>query len=166
MKVQPCKTYRAVDAGRTAVDMPDGRSWFKVYYVSITGRDEPARYEWGKGAFGREDFEGLLMASDVEGIGFVTAFPHITKVFRFAPSAETVMHVRAFDTRTLAPLALDRGGGWMEFACLAEAVIAADEYRAWAEKTTVKAYLEAWSGFAEAPIAAHDKLLSYWTRDP
>jgi hypothetical protein len=164
MKIQPCKTYRAVEAGRATVDMPDGRSWFKVYYVSITGRDEPARYEWGKGPFGREDFEGLLLASELEGIGFVTAFPHITKVFRFSPDAETVLHVRAFDTKTLAPLDLGRGMGWVEFACLAEALIAADEYRAWASAPDVETYLHAWSGFSEGPIVAHDKMLRYWKR--
>jgi hypothetical protein len=165
MKIQACKTYRALEAGRARVDMPDGLSCFKVYYVSITGRDDPARYEWGKGTFGREDFEGLLMASELEGVGFVTAFPHITKVFRFSPAMETVMHVRAYDTKTFAPLDLDRGGGWTEWACLAEALIGADEYRAWASAPDVQAYLHAWSPFSDGPIFACDKLMQYWTAD-
>jgi hypothetical protein len=162
MNIQGCRTYRAVADGRTTVDMPDGRSRFKVYYVSITGRDDPARYEWGKGPFSRDDFEGVLMASELEGIGFVTAFPHITKVFRFAPAMETVMHVRAFGTKTLEPLDLGREEGWVEFACYAEALIASDEYRAWAAAPDVAAYLNGWSGFEAGPIFAHDKLLRYW----
>jgi len=66
----------------------------------------------------------------VEGIGFVTAFPHITKVFRFGPEAETAMNVCAWDTRSMAPIGLGRSQGYVEFACLAEAAIAADEYNA------------------------------------
>lgn len=162
MKILPCRPYRAVDAGRTRLALPDGHSRFKVYYISITGRDEPARYEWGKSPLAPADFERLFLASGIEGIGFVTAFPHITKVFRFAPAAETVLHVQAFDTRTLKPLNLDRGEGWMEFACYAEAWVAADEYRAWADAPTVEAYLESWSAFTDSPIAAHDKLLRYF----
>ncbi len=162
MKIQPCRTYRAVDAGRVEVAMPDGRSTFKVYFVSITGRDEPARYEWDQAKLTRDEFLRVFRASSFEGIGFVTAFPHITKVFRFAPSAETILHVTALDTGTLAPLSLDRGEGWMEFACYAEAVIAADEYRAWADATDVVSYVSVWSSFSDAPIAAHDKLLRGW----
>jgi hypothetical protein len=165
MIIQPCRSYRAVDAGRTRLAMPGGRSVFKVYYVSITGRDDPTRYEWGKGEFAPADFERLFRAAGLEGVGFVTAFPHITKVFRFAPAAETILHVQAYDTRTLKPLDLGRGEGWMEFACYAEALVAADEYRAWAEARSVDSYLEAWSDFAEGPIAAHDKLLSYYNKD-
>lgn len=162
MKIQPCRSYRAVDAGRTTLAMPDGRSVFKGYYVSIIGRDEPARYEWGKGAFTAADFERLFRASGLEGVGFVTAFPHITKVFRFAPAAETILHVQAYDTKTLKPLDLGRGEGWMEFACYAEALVAADEYRAWAEAPAVADYLRVWSGFADGPIAENDKLLRHY----
>lgn len=162
MKIQPCRTYRARDAGRTRLAMPDGNSVFKIYYVSITGRDDPSRYEWGRGPFGAADFEKSFLASGLEGIGFVTAFPHIAKVFRFAPAMETVLHVRAFDTRTLQPLDLGRGEEWVEFACLAEAVVAAEEYLAWAKAETVEAYLDAWSAFADGPIAAHDKLFRYF----
>lgn len=161
MKIQPCRTYRAQDAGRARVDMPDGKSVFKVYFISITGRDDPARFEWGKGPFGTADFVQLFRSSGIEGVGFVTAFPHIAKVFRFAPSAETVLHVKAYETRTLQPLDLARGEGWLEFACYAEAVVAADEYDAWARHPTVADYLMEWSGLTDAPIVAHDKLLRY-----
>jgi hypothetical protein len=144
--------------------MPDGKSVFKVYYVSITGRDDPARYEWGKAPLSRGDFERQFAASGLEGVGFVTAFPHITKVFRFAPSMETVLHVRALQTASLEPLNLDRGGGWVEFACYAEALLANDEYRFWAEASSVEAYLQAWSDFSEGPIVVHDKLMRYGSR--
>ena len=50
----------------------------------------------------------------------------------------------------------------MEFACLAEALIAADEYGFWAEAATVEDYLVRWSAFKEGPIVRHDKLLRYW----
>lgn len=164
MKIETCRPYRAEDAGRVRIAMPDGRSVFKVYYVSITGRDDPARYEWGKAPLGRGEFERQFAASGLEGVGFVTAFPHITKVFRFAPSSETVLHVRALETASLAPLNLDRGGGWVEFACYAEALLANDEYRCWAAAPSVEAYLEAWSSFSEGPIALHSKLLRYWAQ--
>ena len=38
------------------------------------------------------DFLARLAGTEgVEGVGFVTAFPHITKVFRYAPKAEILM---------------------------------------------------------------------------
>ena len=67
----------------------------------------------------------MLSRAAVKGIGFVTAFPHVTKVFRFAPSAETVLHVRAFHTADLTPMELARENGYLEFACYAEAALAA-----------------------------------------
>lgn len=162
MKIETCRPYRAVDAGRARIAMSDGRSVFKIYYVSITGRDDPARYEWDKGSLSRGEFQKRFEASGLEGVGFVTAFPHITKVFRFAPSMETVLHVRALETQSLAPLKLDRDGGWVEFACYAEALVANDEYRSWAQAPTVEEYLQAWSAFWEGPIAFHGKLMDYW----
>lgn len=161
MIVKPCRPYHGVDAGRTLVRMPDGRSAFKIYYVSIVGRDQPERYEWDRSDFTREAFEARFVRSGLSGIGFVTAFPHITKVFSFAPAMETVLHVQARETRTLEPMGLDRGDGWVEFACYAEAALAADEYRAWAGELTVDAYLESFSSEQDWPIADHAKLAAH-----
>ena len=161
MKVVPCRSYHSRTVGRTTVRMPDGKSVFKVYYISIVGRDEPSRYEWSHARATRDQFEEDLRRLGPEGVGFVTAFPHITKVFRFAPAMETVLHVRAFNTADLAELKLDRDDGFVEFACYAEAAIAADEYRAWARAAAVEAYLDFFSDFNDGPVASCGKLREY-----
>jgi hypothetical protein len=162
MRIAPCRTYHSKAAGTGLVRMPDGLSVFKIYYISIIGRDEPARYEWGKGSLAPREFEELLGASAFEGVGFITAFPHITKVFRFAPSMETVLHVQAFNTRELAPLSLAREDNYLEFACYAEAEIAAEEFNAWARASSVEEYLSHISRFDDGPIVDHAKLAAYW----
>ena len=162
MKISPCKPYRSRTVDRRLCRLPDGKSAFKIYVVSIVGRDEPARYEWGLGPLSPADFEKKLLDSGLAGIGFVVAFPHIAKIFRFAPAMETVLHVRAFRPATLQPQDLGRDEGFVEFACYAEAAIAADEYHAWAKARTVEEYLEFRSGFADGPVAAEAKLAHYW----
>ena len=162
MQVQPCRTYHSKTISRSLVRMPDGRSAFKLYLVSIVGRANPERYEWDRAPMRPTEIEALFRASASEGIGFVIAFPHITKVFRFAPSAETVLHVRAFNTPELTTLDLAREDGHMEFACYAEAAIAAEEYAFWASAKTVEEYLARFSAFEDGPIARHDKLSAYW----
>jgi len=142
--------------------MPDGKSAFKVYFVSIVGRDEPARYEWCPCAMTPAQVEKAVRDSGAEGVGFVIAFPHITKFFRFAPSMETVLHVRAFQTQGLTPLDLRRDDNYLEFACYAEAAIAADEYHFWAKAPTVAQYLGTFSSFDDGPIASHAKLAAYY----
>jgi hypothetical protein len=161
--IKPCRPYHAVNAGRDLVHGPDPRTVFKVYYVDIVGRAEPARTEWARCGL-RKDLvvSALQRAAGVEGVGFVTAFPHIVKVFRFGPEAETVLNVRAWNTRDLADLSLARSDAYLEFACLAEAVIAADEFRFWAEASAVAEYLGRWSDWTEAPIRSHDKLRTWW----
>ena len=141
--------------------MPDCVSIFKMYYIDIIGRENAARYEWRRGSMDKADFEARLKASGCEGVGFITAFPHIAKVFRFAPEAETVVHVFAFDPVDLAPLDLSRNAPWAEFACFAEAAIASDEYRLWAAARTVEEYLESFSVFRDGPIAFHGKLRAW-----
>jgi hypothetical protein len=144
------------------LQMPDGKSAFKIYYVSIIGRDDPSRFEWEHCPLSRTDFERDFLAAGCDGVGFITAFPHIIKVFRFAPSMETVLHVRAFHTAGLAPLELARDEGYMEFACYAEAAIAADEYHAWANAATVADYLAYRSAFADGPVASNTKMAEYF----
>ena len=161
MNIKPCKPYQAKTVRRSLIRMPDGVSVFKVYFFSLLGRDETARYEWAQSAVTPDQFETLFSALPLEGVGFVTAFPHITKMFRFAPSAETVMHVRAFQTHDVSPLSLEREDGYLEFACYAEAVVAADEYRFWAEAASVKAYVAMLSEFVNGAVVNPAKLAAY-----
>lgn len=76
--------------------------------------------------------------------------------------AEIVVNVRAWNTRELTPLDLGRSDGYVEFACLAEAMLAADEFRFWAEAQSVEAWLAQWSDYAGGPVREKDKLLAYW----
>jgi len=161
--IKPANPYAAYPSG--VVLYRQGRHVFKVYYVDITGRDQPERYEWALCGRDRDSVLAHLRETGIEGVGFVAAFPHITKVFRFAPGAETIMHVRAFNTADFAELNLLREEGYLEFACYAEALIAADEYRVWAEADSVEAYLEHWCAWEEAPVRDHTKLARYFTPD-
>jgi len=162
MIVKPCNPYHARSAGTELLPMLDGRSVFKLYYIDIVGRENRARYEWAHSVLRKGELEAALAALPVEGVGFITAFPHITKVFRFAPSAETVLHVTAYNSPDLSALGLERDPGWVEFACYAEALIAADEYRAWADAESVDAYLEYRSSFDDGPVASSSKLREWW----
>lgn len=162
-EIKPCNPYHAVACGRELLRLADAKSVFKVYFINIIGRADPSRTVWAERGEERALYlKALAAAEGVEGIGFVTAFPHITKVFRFSPQAETVLNVRAWNTRGLTPLPLERDDDYLEFACLAEAVIAADEYRLWAQAETVAAYLEEWGAFADGLVTSHEKLRTYW----
>ena len=162
MEVKACRPYHSTTIARRVVRMPDGKSVFKVYYASIINRPERTRYEWQEDTPYAAEFERRLSALPVEGVGFVIAFPHITKIFRFAPAMETVLHVRAFNTPDLSPLELQRADAFLEFACYAEAAIAADEYRLWASSGTVADYLRGFSAFVDGPVATNTKLAEYW----
>ncbi len=144
--------------------MPDGRSAFKIYFASIVGRDKPERFEWDQSTLTPVQFEGIFKQFAMPGVGFVTAFPHIAKIFRFGPASETILNVRAFSTPDLSNLALLRDDGFMEFACLAEALIAADEYGAWAKAASVEEYLQSWSAHADMPVSSNTKLAEYWDK--
>ena len=159
---KPVATYDARAAGTRLLRGGDGRSAFKVYFVDIAGRPDPGRYEWDRGNLSRDAFLASF-APRADGVGFVTAFPHIVKLFRFGPHAETVLDVRAWRTPDLAEYPLARGDGTFEFACLAEALVAADEYGFWAAARSVEEYLDRWSDFARGAIADHAKLGRYWS---
>ncbi|NUP99292.1 MAG: hypothetical protein HUU35_05490 [Armatimonadetes bacterium] len=160
MQVQPCNTYAARPAGTSLYRV--GQSVFKIYYVDIYGRQHPERFEWDRGELSRETVAQRLAEQELAGVGFVVAFPHIVKVFRYAPEAEILVFVRAFRPADGTEIPLARGEGYVEFACLAEALIAADEYRAWAAAKSVEAYLDSWSDWADAPIVDHAKLRRYF----
>ncbi|MBI3948164.1 MAG: hypothetical protein HY321_19760 [Armatimonadetes bacterium] len=157
-KIKPCNSYIGRPAGTEMLRLADGRSALKVYFIDIPGRSTPERFEWDRCGRPRAGLVEALAGAGVEGIGFVTAFPHITKVFRFGPNPETVLHVRAYRTEDLADLPLERGEGYVEFACLAEAIIAAEEYRFWAAARSVAEYLDRWCDWPESPIVDHGKL--------
>lgn len=143
--------------------MPDGKSVFKVYYVSVVGRDRPELYEWQRSPRTAAEFEKAFLAGGHEGIGFVLAFPHVTKVYRFSPEGETILDVREFDTEGMTDRDCSRSDGYHELACYAEAAIAADEYRAWAAARTVNEYLALCSDAADFPVVSNSKLAAYWS---
>jgi len=161
MEIKPCGIYDSRVDEAKLLRLKDGLSAFKLYYVSLTGRDKPENYEWPRAALTRAAFEASLTALAPEGVGFVTAFPHITKVFRFAPSAETILHVRAYKTADLSPLSLARPDDNLEFACYAEAAIAADEYHEWAAAGAVEDYLAYFSPFRGGAVKDPAKLAAY-----
>jgi hypothetical protein len=143
--------------------MPDGKSVFKVYYISVVGRDRPELYEWRHSPRTAADFEKAFLAGGHEGIGFVLAFPHVTKIYRFSPDGETILDVREFDTVGMTDRDCSRSDGYHELACYAEAAIAADEYRAWAAARTVNEYLALCSDAADFPVVSNSKLAAYWS---
>ena len=162
MQIAACRAYHAQTVGQSLLRMPDGISAFKVYYLSVIGRDRPERFEWGRSARTQQHFEQEFLAGGHVGIGFVVAFPHVTKIFRFSPAMETILDVREFHTEGMRQMDCARGEGYHEFACYAEAVIAGDEYHAWARAASVEEYLTSRSAAADFPVAGHTKLAAYW----
>ncbi|MEI6500720.1 MAG: hypothetical protein WCP21_06795 [Armatimonadota bacterium] len=161
--IKPCNTYAARPSG-TAL-YRNGKSAYKLYYVDIYGRANPERFEWELNGCPRESVLEHLARLNVEGIGTVLAFPHITKLFRFAPSAETLMHVRAFHTPDFGEVDLTREEGFVEFACYAEAIVAAEEYRFWAEAHSVDEYLHRWAQWSDAPLVDCAKMSRHFAED-
>jgi len=140
----------------------NGLHRFKVYFADIVGRLEPGRYEWDRSGLERNALLAGLQRMGVEGVGFVCAFPHITKVFRFAPSGETNLHVRAFDTASLEEVSLLRAEGYLEVSCLAEAILVGEEHRMWAEAATVTQYLDRFAAWEPAAVVAPGKLRRHY----
>ena len=160
--MKPCNTYHGILSGKALHRGGDGRTALKVYFIDIIGRAEPAKTVWSESGMTHDgSLEGLGRAEGVEGDGFVTALPHITKVFRFGPEAETVANVRAWNTRDLSPLALNRSQEYVEFACLAEAAIGAAEFAFWAAAESVETYFEQWCAESDWPIVSNTKLAAY-----
>jgi hypothetical protein len=163
--IQTCQLYNAHLDGHSLLRMPDGLSVFKVYYLSITGREKRELYEWDHAAHTREEFEKSFLSKGQQGIGFITCFPHITKVFRFSPANETVLDVREFTTVTVQPVDMARGDGFHEFACYAEAMIASREYTAWAKAASVEQYLKYRCDAPHFNINSNRKLKQYMEAD-
>ncbi|MHC4871065.1 MAG: hypothetical protein ACYTFY_04405 [Planctomycetota bacterium] len=163
MKIASCRPYHAVLSGTDIVENTEEKSVFKVYYLSIIGRDKPEIYEWEKCSLQKDNFKKGFINKNYAGIGFITAFPHITKVFRFAPGMETILDVQAVDTVTLKNKSCERDENYYEFACYAEAVLAADEYKAWADAESIEEYLKYFSKSCDFPVKSSSKLGEYWS---
>ncbi|MEW6357171.1 MAG: hypothetical protein AB1696_12655 [Planctomycetota bacterium] len=162
MEVKPCSPYASKVCETQLVKMPDGKSAFKVYFVDITGRDKPERYEWGASGMSKDDFLKRIKASGAEGIGFITAFPHITKMFTFGPSPETNLYTNAFKTPDLSRLDLNYSGS-TEVACAAEMAIGAAEFEMWLRAESVEDYLARFAAAGATAFKNHAKLRAYWT---
>lgn len=162
MQIKPCQPYHALLVDKTLLSLPDGKSAFKIYFINIIGRANPNRYEWPQDKITRQQFTGRFQKMSFAGIGFVTAFAHVTKIFRFDPAVETVLDVRAFSTVDLAPLDLKRAEDYLEFACYAESLLAAAEYRLWARAKTVPEYLSVFSSFDDGKIISNTKLADHF----
>lgn len=162
MIVNKCRTYHACLVNQNVLRLPDGKSVFKIYYLSIIGRDNPEKYEWEHCAFTPESLEKKILSSNHEGIGFITSFPHITKIFRFSPNGETVLDISEYHTQDLQPMDFSRGDGTHEFACFAESVISAEEYQAWAKSKTVDEYIAFRCSQTDFPVLSNTKLATYW----
>src|SRR3972149_6349828 len=108
--IKPCNTYHAVLCAKDVFRGVDGKTVFKVYFFDIVGRKDPSRTVWAQCGMRNEDFMARLGRTEgVDGVGFITAFPHITKAFRFGPEVETNLHVRGWSTPDMTPLDLGRG---------------------------------------------------------
>jgi hypothetical protein len=162
--VEACQGYAARPAGRAVY--ANGPHAFKVYYIDIVGRARPERYEWDRAEIDPEGVLAGLKRAGAEGVGFVCAFPHIVKAFRFGPESETVLNVRAFRPSDFTELDLARSDGYVEYACLAESVIADAEYRLWAAAGSVEAYLERWTDWQPVAVADEGKLGRHYRRPP
>ena len=162
MILKPCKPYHARTVAQSILHMPDGKSVFKVYYISIIGRDTPEIYEWQYSPLTIPQFEQSFLGKGYQGLGFVTAFPHVTKIFRFSPYMETILDLTEFLTPEMRPRDSSRGDDSREFACYAEAVIAAEEYHAWARAQSVPEYLAFRCSASDFPVVDHAKLANYW----
>ncbi|MCE1252409.1 MAG: hypothetical protein LWX83_02545 [Anaerolineae bacterium] len=162
MEIAVCNSYHARLFKQILIQHPDGKSAFKVYYLSIIGRSQPQRYEWEYSPLPAQDFENNFVNKAFEGIGFVTAFPHITKVFRFSPQKETILDVQVLSTLDLTPFSEADSGAWHEFACYAEASLASQEYQFWAGAKSVPEYLAMFSSRDDFEVLQPDKLRRYW----
>ena len=45
MGVKPALPYHSITVRKTRLFLPDGVSVFKVYFLSLIGRDDPERYD-------------------------------------------------------------------------------------------------------------------------
>ena len=157
IEVKKGNPYTSKVVGKTQVAFEDSGSALKVYFIDIRGRDDRAKYEWSHCGRTQEDLLERLGQLKPEGIGFVTAFPHITKVFQFGPTVETNLYTTAYKTETFAELPLDYSGA-TEVGCAAEILIAAAEMRFWLDAESVDEYLAQTCDAGDAAFRNHLKM--------
>ena len=133
---------------------------FNVYVLSVIEREQPHVFDWQSYDYTPADFENRVN-SGIRGLGFITGFPGITKIFRYPSQIETVVDVGCFDVRLFEGVSSDRGEGYYEFACYAKAVIVADAYHAWPNAKTAPDYLKFFSTSTDPPFAWPGKLATY-----
>ena len=68
-QVLSCESYHGISAGQAVLNMPDGRSVFKLYLLSIIDRDEPVLYDWASSRFSMSEFKVLFCERGYEGVG-------------------------------------------------------------------------------------------------
>ena len=56
-QVLSCQPYHGNSVGQTVLNMPDGRSVFKLYLLSIIDRDEPMLYDWASSRLSISEFK-------------------------------------------------------------------------------------------------------------
>lgn len=162
IKVKKGNPYTSKVVGKTQIELADTKSAFKVYFIDIRGRDDRVKYEWEHCGRTQEQFLDQLHNLNPEGIGFVTAFPHITKVFQFGPTLETNLYTTAYKTENFEVLPLDYSGA-TEVGCAAEILIAAEELRFWLEAQTVDDYLSRTCDAGDAAFEDHHKMYERFT---
>ena len=162
VKVKKGNPYTSKVVGKTQIVLEGTKSAFKIYFIDIQGRDDRAKYEWEHCGRTQEQFLEQLRDLNPEGIGFVTAFPHITKVFQFGPTPETNLYTTAYQTESFEELPLDYNEA-TEVGCAAEILIAAEEFRFWLEAQTVEDYLTKTCDAGDAAFQNHHKMFERFT---
>ena len=162
IEVKKGNPYTSTVVGKTQIVLEGTKSAFKVYFIDIRGRDDRAKYEWEHCGRTQEQFLEQLRQLSPEGVGFVTAFPHITKVFQFGPTLETNLYTTAYKTESFEDLPLDYSGA-TEVGCAAEILIAAEELRFWLDAQTVDEYLAKTCDAGDAAFQNHRKMYERFT---
>ena len=62
MKVQPARSYCGAVTPGSLLRGTDGKTAFKLYYVDIVGRAEPARYEWQHCGMSKSEREQAMLS--------------------------------------------------------------------------------------------------------
>lgn len=133
---------------------------FKIYFVDILNREQKNKYVWEYAEITKKDLLNGIEKLHPQGIGFIIAFPHVFKIFRFGPSIETNLYSIAYNPKTMERLTLQEEG-WLELGCLAEIEISFDEFTFWATSPNVEDYLLNFSSKGNGSILDHSKLFNY-----
>ena len=123
------------------LDMQNGRVVKGVHFVDIKDAGDPVQCARAYCDSGADELALLDITATVEGR---------------ATMLDVVRRVAAVTT---VPFTV---GGGINDPKSAEAVLAAAEYRYWAEAETVAEYLTRTAALGETPLRVHNKLKTYW----